>query len=325
MSKKRQRESITDFNRRLESVSQIDWARLASWIDSEGTIYINRVKPTGRMKSPQHRLSVVIANASPLLQCWLTVNFGGSVSYKKPVGWTKHPNCYEWRVNGLQAYYVLTHCQDFMIIKREQALVGIALQATMTDRSSLVDPAIIAVREQKMRLIKSLNAFRREYAPIESVRDLDGIKFKLASAPPSHLAQLATFIDAEGNIYINRTRPKDRLSPKYTLRVSVINTSALLLNWLQRNFGGGVWRHGDRGCFIWIMVDRQAEFVIRYCLPYFLVKREQADLAVEFRNLMQSACPGVQVAGDELLRRDALRDKIHELNSPPVVETNVVN
>jgi len=121
----------------IASVSEIDIARLAAYIDGEGTIYINKTKKLyGRMKNPQYSLSLVISNTDPRLMSWLKKTFDGcvyGVKYERCSHLGKKP-IMRWQLNERLALTVLTRCLPFMIMKREQAQIGVEFMSLKRDR-----------------------------------------------------------------------------------------------------------------------------------------------------------------------------------------------
>jgi hypothetical protein len=207
-----------------------------------------------------------------------------------------------------------------MIVKHEQAVVGIAMQATKVWGRNSVSVESLAIRDVATRLIKELNATPRLFSPRAcEFLSCENIESKFAAASPVDLARMASYVDAEGTIYINRTKPSGvRVSPVFSLSLCVINTSSLLLTWLQDTFGGNVHAHGKntvKPCWSWSLSSKQAEVALRNCLPYFLLKRGQAEAGIAFRRLIDSQKTS-KVADVDIQAREDLRNKIHALNSP---------
>jgi hypothetical protein len=67
-------------------------------------------------------------------------------------------------------------------------------------------------------------------------------------------------------------------------------------------------------CFYWTVACNKAEAILRGCLPYFIVKRDQAEVALAFQATIDRArsngVKGVPVADvlEQVRLRDALRD-----------------
>jgi hypothetical protein len=138
--------------------TQIDWARLAAYIDGEGTVYINREKPRKADWSPRHFLCVMVTNTDSRLINWLVERFGGTV-YSVPCNLGKKP-IYRWQLNERLAAHVLRNCLSFMIMKREQAEVGVAfsdLKKRTSFRRIKVPESVIVARDAAAQRIKDLN------------------------------------------------------------------------------------------------------------------------------------------------------------------------
>lgn len=97
-------------------------------------------------------------------------------------------------------------------------------------------------------------------------------------------AQLAAFIDGEGTIVIIKARLH------YTqLVIRVANTDPRLPMWCKEVFGGRVYacdtnrKHSHRRFYTWATQSQKAEDILRECLPYFHLKREQAEIALAYR------------------------------------------
>ena len=137
-------------------------------------------------------------------------------------------------------------------------------------------------------------------------------------------ARLAMAIDAEGCIGISRTvlqtsTGKDYFG--YDLKVSVANTSMKLMRWLVRYFGGE-FRPKQKGklsvelCFEWFITGgyEKIENILLGTLPYHIIKREQALIALEW----------VRMRGQENPQRRAeLHKACMALNSGKSPTTNM--
>lgn len=98
---------------------------------------------------------------------------------------------------------------------------------------------------------------------------------------------MAGVIDCDGAIWIGADKSRNRKHPLYTLRISVSNTRPKLLHFFAEQFGGRVLRYEKksdkwRNEYRWAKSGTPAADVIRHCLPYLVIKREQALIALEF-------------------------------------------
>ncbi len=109
-------------------------------------------------------------------------------------------------------------------------------------------------------------------------------------------AKLAVLIDGEGSISISKHKPGKSGRNKtdfYALRTFVCNTDPRLILWCQERFGGSIRgkpredRKRHRPCWQWTVVSQVAEEILQYCLPHFIIKREQAEIALAFQKTMR--------------------------------------
>ena len=118
-----------------------------------------------------------------------------------------------------------------------------------------------------------------------------GVQNDLSQISVIDWARLAAYIDGEGHIALNENKMSNGKRYAY-LRVIVTNTDPRLIIWLQRMFGGGVVRverqqAQHRRAFKWTASCRHAEAILRGCLPYFIMKRDQADIALAFQETLR--------------------------------------
>lgn len=113
----------------LSKVSKIDWARLAAFIDGEGCIDICGGGGNGRGHKPTF-LRTFVCNTDPRLIMWCQRTFGGTVRGKPRADRLRHKPCWQWAVCSNVAVSILQGCLPYFIIKREQAEIGMAYQAT---------------------------------------------------------------------------------------------------------------------------------------------------------------------------------------------------
>lgn len=131
-------------------------------------------------------------------------------------------------------------------------------------------------------------------------------------------AYLAGFMDGEGSFSIVKTyqikRLKDGTKSKnirYHLHIKITNTSLKVLEWISKNFGGQIgvkknWPENWKQRYdLTITGNKNMESFILSLLPYLIIKREQALVALEFARLHGQECPE---------KRNELRQKMLKLN-----------
>ena len=122
---------------------------------------------------------------------------------------------------------------------------------------------------------------------------------------------LAGIVDGEGSINL-LAKPKTQ---QIQLRLQVANTSTELIDWLQSNFGGKVYEHKMHSTYHkqrydWVVTGKEAKELIRLILPFLIVKKIQATLALDFPILT----PGMQH-----------NSVIHEIRNQMVAEMRELN
>jgi len=134
------------------------------------------------------------------------------------------------------------------------------------------------------------------------------------------LAYLAGFFDGEGSIAITRS------NNRYTMKVEVTQLDPAPLIRFQSRFGGSLFRKPDRrgyrSMISWVVVAGGAEHMLNALRPYMSVKREQADVALEFRARILNPNPDrtIELAERERLYqlcRDLKQANYDEIELPP--------
>jgi hypothetical protein len=96
-------------------------------------------------------------------------------------------------------------------------------------------------------------------------------------------ARLAAYIDGEGSININKFGNYD------CVRLDVFNTDPRLIVWLKRTFGGGATyrefpnEHQRFPKYSWYIGAQKCCDLLEKCMPYFVIKREEAELVIAFQ------------------------------------------
>lgn len=99
------------------------------------------------------------------------------------------------------------------------------------------------------------------------------------------LAMMAAYIDGEGCIATTIASTTKWKNPSLSIELSVHNTDPRLMDWCQKRFGGRIYKtvHSRKDwmdSYGWKVSCKQAKEVLEQCLPYFIIKREQAELAI---------------------------------------------
>ena len=133
-------------------------------------------------------------------------------------------------------------------------------------------------------------------------------------------ARLAVLIDGEGYIGIATAYSKRWARPHLYLDVRVTNTDPRVSEWCVAHFGGKVYTRVSpnkrwSNCFYWAVSCNKAESVLRGCLPFFIVKRDQVEVALAFQATIDRAktngCNGRPIP--EVLEQVRLRNVLRDL------------
>jgi hypothetical protein len=135
---------------------------------------------------------------------------------------------------------------------------------------------------------------------------------------------LAGILDGEGHIGIQRHQFRhgnEVVRYQHALRVMVVNTSMQLLESLQESWGGWIRQHRVANTrwlptYGWMVTSKSADKVLAAALPFLIVKRRQAELAIEFRATVTARHhgPGRPVPLHVIERRAEIMEEIKTLN-----------
>lgn len=128
----------------------------------------------------------------------------------------------------------------------------------------------------------------------------------------SKWSYLAGLLDGEGHFSLARTKQhRQNEGHAFNLLIGITNRSHELMKWLIRNFGGVYYlrksenpKWADR--YDWYIKGRKnKEEIILGVLPHLIIKREQANIALESIRLAYSQNPE---------KRQELAERMRQLN-----------
>jgi len=149
--------------RSYDHVPDIEFARLAAWIDGEGCITIMKGKDNRRSRPYQCRIWVCQTNEG--LMHWLSATFGGT--YSAGTGGT-NAKMYYWRMNGADMDSILVRCMPFFIVKREQARIMQEYRRTLGKGRTPLTPETLLKRETlRMQMHYAKRPWKKQPVSVE--------------------------------------------------------------------------------------------------------------------------------------------------------------
>lgn len=151
-----------------ETVSEVNWGRLAAYMDGEGCICVsNQYNRRRKVVSRSYNIYLAVGNTDVRLCQWLETHFGGSTTTVQPRcrGYKIQKLAFTWRLSGLAIDRVLQGMLPYLVIKQEQAEIAIAFRDTFKDRrrtnATYRVPAEVMELRLKLKgdLQRSKNAF----------------------------------------------------------------------------------------------------------------------------------------------------------------------
>ena len=102
---------------------------------------------------------------------------------------------------------------------------------------------------------------------------------------PTELAYLAGFFDGEGYVGISSDHPKwKKGGVYYRLRINVTQKNPVVLLKLKSIYGGTL-HQGKDGVWKWYADGKMGCCFLSDILPFLQIKKQQAELAIEFQSL----------------------------------------
>ena len=142
-------------------------------------------------------------------------------------------------------------------------------------------------------------------------------QFAKNALPIVDLAYAAGFFDGEGHIRIQQHSARCRT---FMLQVTATQATLFPLDWFQEHFGGTVssrlqgYRGEQRAQYTWQASSAVAERFLLAILPYLQVKRDEAELALQFRKTFRPQFGDRSRMPDSVLEeRDQMRLQLQQL------------
>jgi hypothetical protein len=131
------------------TIAEIDWGRLAAYLDGEGCIRIHANSPHRKTGYRYHGMMLVVGQREPELCEWLHEKFGGYFYRSKEV--LGRTTMHYWRVNTIGTTEILKRCLPYMIVKKAQAEVALEYRETVGSNTKRVSQET-RTRQEELKL-----------------------------------------------------------------------------------------------------------------------------------------------------------------------------
>src|SRR6266542_2275763 len=248
---------------------------LSGFIDGDGCIRIEKRTRKDR-RSPVYRPVVRCGNVQREVIEQLARQFGGAFNTRADNGRNSKP-LYLWTMMQDRDAAFLHTIAPHLFIKWRQALTCIELtQRPLVGIGNGTPPEELEIREQLFVRCKQHNG-----TPVcphhGDVSD----------------AYLAGFFDAEGSIAIKAVKATN----SYAVVIAASNDCACILKKFSERFGGFVTRTRPHK---WQAACISAHKALVAMVPYLIVKRERATVAIKFRPLIPERPTGHRIPKETL-------------------------
>lgn len=132
------------------------------------------------------------------------------------------------------------------------------------------------------------------------------------------LAYMAGLLDGEGHIGITLRK---NLRSGHQLRIEITNTNEAFIKWILPRFDGhgahrkDRWGDGNRkDSYVWYADNRKAIRLLKLLMPYLVLKKEQAQIAIDFQSSIKPNARNNSITDEIFANRESLRLRIRVLN-----------
>lgn len=243
---------------------------LAGFIDGDGSISIVSEKQV----TPYYCPKVAVYNTDFRIVENLRKEFGGNIIIKSPKK-SGHKIPYEWRLKGKSAFELLEKCHNFLVIKKSQANLCLALYDIRRHFSRK--------RCDRKILLSQFEKLKTECAKL----NVRGTNKEIVASPVKDIdfKYLAGIIESDGAIFITHIRSK-----YYRAIVSVSSGDAGLVSSIKKKYSGSTAkaedaRVGNNTNYRWTISGKNAENILKKIFPYLQIKTKQARLLLKLLKL----------------------------------------
>ena len=244
-------------------------AYVAGVVDAEGCLAVYK---SNDPRGPIYSARIAVSNRSKELVDFFVANFGGYITIDHPKK-AEHNVNYLWHLSsGQHTERFLSQIYPYLRGKKAQADVLFEYLAMGGENNP-------AKRESLYQKTKELKNEVRVTTETPTSSKLD-------------VAYLSGFFDGEGHVSVVSFMGNGYR--QYASRLNVTNTDLPMLEFYKETFGGSIRKHSKprKQTYRWEL--RRNEDRIKFllaCLPYLIVKREEANIVLEYLRLGSSENP----------------------------------
>ncbi len=144
----------------------------------------------------------------------------------------------------------------------------------------------------------------------------------MINIPLTKKAYVAGIFDGEGSVSLRKNKRKNRKHCSYFIDVAIWNSSEELINEVKSLYGGfkstRIDKKGRRKVYYaWRAASNIAMSFLRDVYPFLIVKKERAEIAMEFQDMIQrekQSRSKKSLSDQELEERERFYQKLKSLN-----------
>lgn len=254
-------------------------AYAAGILDSDGCIDIRKQdKENGCIN---YGVTIIVQTSDGIVTKWLVENFGGSVRFIKSQN-PRQKDSYRWEIhNQTHGRRFISLVGPYVILKKQ--LVDLTKQ--YYDLDGKRDPAA------RLKIFNAFQSFEQSSVTTETSSLYEN----------NNLINpyFAGFFDGEGSVQISKAKQNAK-GFSYNPRVATFNTSRNILIIMMQKYGGWIstYRSRKKGhkplntCVI--TKSALIETFLLKMLPYLTIKRERANLLLQFLRMRRKQDPSTR-------------------------------
>jgi len=129
-------------------------------------------------------------------------------------------------------------------------------------------------------------------------------------------AYFAGLFDGEGCIHIARIKRNYGAFYYFQLHLIFSNTNKQVMDYLTSKFGGNLiirkpYKKRQRSYYMWRIYSQKAKELLEIILPYLIIKKEEALLAIKFQSTLNYEPKKLSL--ETIIERDEIAEKVKQL------------